>query len=138
MHIISETRGFISALFNGSTAVLTVVFAQNVPRSKRRLELSHRQPPAREDQEPPCNGAKHQNGIADEGIGIVTVVIDDRIWGPEVIWVLPPGRNIIDGGEQRRLMAATMMPIMHMMPVTAPSLRTCRQQRYRCGQTHCC
>lgn len=66
MHIISETRGFISALFNGSTAVLTVVFAQNVPRSKRRLELSHRQPPAREDQEPPCNGAKHQNGIADK------------------------------------------------------------------------
>ena len=59
MHIISETRGFMSALFNGSTAVLTVVFAQNIPRSKRRLELSHRRPPGREEQEPLCNGAKY-------------------------------------------------------------------------------
>ena len=72
--------------------------------------------------------AIHQNGIADEDIAIRTrVVVDDRIGGPIVIGMLPPGCNIVDRREQRRLMPVVPIVMMPMMPMAAPTrLRTRR------------
>jgi hypothetical protein len=65
--------------------------------------------------------AMHQNGIADEDIAIrIRVMVDDRIGGPIVIGMFPPGSNIIDRREQRRLMPVPIV-MMPMMPMAAPT-----------------